>query len=661
MNTPSPNLSPHFLQKGGKMGELIRGYDWAASPLGEIETWPLSLRISLGNMLRTGFPMMVLWGHDLISFYNDAFRPSMGAEEDQHTSLGKKAKEVWAEMWKSMEPRIELVWETGEPVTLQDVQFYYQRNGGLEETYWTFSYSLILDDKGDSGGIMVTCMETTQTVMERNRLKENESKLRSIIAHAPAAIAVFVGEDLIIEHPNELFIELFDKGDQIEGKSMHSLLSGWVEGDQQFLSLMQGVFESGKAFEANEVPVFFKKENRTRYFNISFTPLLDNHDKVYAVLDVSLNVTDQVVARKNLEASETHLELLSNTVPAMIFYLDAEQHYRSYNETFMRWFNTDKKEALGKTVREFIGEKAYAVVEPHLKIAYAGQQEIYEMRAPSKYGEDKWLSIVYTPHKNEEGEVLGLIVHATDVTQSKKAEIDLQEKNQELLRVNNDLDNFIYTASHDLKAPISNLEGLLSAFQDSSELDESQQQLMDMMSTSIERFKTTLLDLTEISKAQRLEDDSEIVSFRALVDEICLDIRELIEGHSPQIETHFLVKEIHFSRKNLRSILYNLLSNALKYSSPNRPPIVSISTEESEGFVLLTVTDNGLGLSEENQNRIFGMFQRVHHHIEGTGIGLYMIKKMIENVGGHITLTSKEGEGSSFKMYLPHYETESQV
>lgn len=124
---------------------------------------------------------------------------------------------------------------------------------------------------------------------------------------------------------------------------------------------------------------------------------------------------------------ESHFELLSNTVPAMLFYLDLEQRYLSYNQTFMNWFGVDEKYALGLTVRQFLGEAAYQRVAPHLAIAYEGQQEIYEMEAPSRMGDKRWLSIVYTPHKSPQGQVLGIIVLSTDITKIKLAEIAVRE------------------------------------------------------------------------------------------------------------------------------------------------------------------------------------------------------------------------------------------
>ena len=110
--------------------------------------------------------------------------------------------------------------------------------------------------------------------------------------------------------------------------------------------------------------------------------------------------------------------------------------------------------------------------------------------------------------------------------------------------------------------------------------------------------------------------------------------------------------EIKFSKKSLRSILFNILSNAIKYKSPNRPLEVTIRTEKSDNFILLSIQDNGLGIAKNDIKKIFGVFQRAHKHVEGTGVGLYLAKKSITNAGGDIEVVSELGKGSVFNVYF---------
>lgn len=243
-----------------------------------------------------------------------------------------------------------------------------------------------------------------------------------------------------------------------------------------------------------------------------------------------------------------------------------------------------------------------------------------------------------------------------EINQQLEERVDMRTK--ELIRVNKDLDNFVYTASHDLKAPISNIEGLITALHETLldkgyELDEVIP-IMKMIDGAIGRFKNTLLDLTEVAKVNYEETaGEERVSFKELLDDVKLNIKDLIEKYDAVITDDFTqVPDILFSRKNLRSIIYNLLSNSIKYSDPKRRPEISIKTTEAGAYTLFTVQDNGLGVKKEDQEKVFGMFKRLHAHVEGTGVGLAIVKRIVENCDGKIEFESELGKGSVFRVYL---------
>lgn len=231
----------------------------------------------------------------------------------------------------------------------------------------------------------------------------------------------------------------------------------------------------------------------------------------------------------------------------------------------------------------------------------------------------------------------------------------LNDKNKELLVINSDLDNFIYTASHDLKSPISNLEGLTALLNSLLEgrLEEQEQEIMKMVTKSINKFKQTIQDLTEITKVQKeISEKVEMVSFDKVLEDIHIDIRNMIVESNSKIITKFTVKEVPYAVKNLRSIIYNLVTNAIKYRSSERPMVVELETEKNEDYIILTIKDNGLGFHSDQKQKIFQMFKRFHTHVEGTGIGLYIVKRIIENNGGKIEVESELGKGSIFKVFF---------
>jgi len=236
--------------------------------------------------------------------------------------------------------------------------------------------------------------------------------------------------------------------------------------------------------------------------------------------------------------------------------------------------------------------------------------------------------------------------------------IELEKINTELTKVNNDLDNFVYTASHDLKSPISNIEGLVMILKDTMVNQKSNNketdELIEMIDKSIDRFKRTIQDLTEIIKIQKnLDDESETINLSELIEDIKLSISEVIADTNTTIICNLKdCNTVKFSRKNLKSIIYNLLSNAIKYRSPVRRAEVRINTKKEKGFIVISVKDNGLGMNQKDTSKIFSMFKRLHKHVDGSGIGLYLVKRIVTNVGGKIDVESEVGKGSTFKVYL---------
>jgi PAS domain S-box-containing protein len=158
---------PDFLADGGTMGERIRNHDWSATPVGPIETWPYSLRTAVSMMLHSKFPIYMLWGQELTSFYNDAYLPVLGTKPE---ALGRSFRDVWAEAWETVGPIAEKAL-LGQASYFEDLPIIVERNGYPEQTWWTFSYSPIHDESGEIGGIVCVVHETTGKVQGEQRLE----------------------------------------------------------------------------------------------------------------------------------------------------------------------------------------------------------------------------------------------------------------------------------------------------------------------------------------------------------------------------------------------------------------------------------------------------------------------------------------------------------
>ncbi len=177
--------------------------------------------------------------------------------------------------------------------------------------------------------------------------------------------------------------------------------------------------------------------------------------------------------------------------------------------------------------------------------------------------------------------------------------------------------------------------------------------MLSMIAASVDRLKSTIANLTEIAKVQKGEEETEIVSIHTVIHEVELDLAKLLSTTPVHIQKYLEVDEFRFAKKNIQSILYNLLSNAVKYASAERTPHIQITTQKQKDQLLIQVKDNGIGIGENNLQKLFTIFKRFNTHVEGTGIGLYIVKRIVENAGGKIDVESKLNVGTTFTIYLP--------
>ena len=180
----SPTKPFNFLQGGGEMGAYTRSKNWSETIIGPPESWPQVLKTTLSNLLNSRFPMFLWWGPELICFYNDAYRPSLGNEGKHPQILGMPAREAWTEIWEIIHPLIQQVLETGEATWSEDQLIPIFRNGHIEDVYWTFSYSRVNNENGEPAGVLVTCTETTDKVITLRKLEDSKDQLEFAIEAA---------------------------------------------------------------------------------------------------------------------------------------------------------------------------------------------------------------------------------------------------------------------------------------------------------------------------------------------------------------------------------------------------------------------------------------------------------------------------------------------
>ncbi|WP_375436541.1 PAS domain-containing protein [uncultured Hymenobacter sp.] len=582
-------------------------------------------------------------------------------------------------------------------------------DGVLEDRYFNYVQQARYNEHGQIDGILVFAFEVTTEVQVRQRAEALQAEVLAgvqriaqereafyqVFEQTPASIALLRGPEHQVQYHNPAYQQLFP------GRNMRGLTIAEIQPDalaQGFVALLDNVYQTGETFYGNEVLLIIDQPGgrpaKDSYFNFNYQAYREN-GLIVGVSVFAYDVTEQVWARQQREAQQAQLRAMFEQAPVAIgVFQGSEYLVEVANPALCRIVGRASAQLVGrplfKAVPEANDQGFQAVLD---KVRQMGRGEVAQevpvqiQTRPNGSEEIKYFNFAYEPLRDGQGNIISVAVVASDVTeqvltrqQVEQSQVQVQElneelatineelqgtnvelgtANQQLIRTNVDLDNFIYTASHDLRAPIANIEGLLHALTqqlpEASATDTQVLTILQMMQGAVERFQKTIDHLTDVTKLQKEHvQPSQAVNLAAVVEEVCLDLAPLLKSTQARLDVDVAhCPTISFSQKNLRSVVYNLLSNALKYRHPDRVPHVRLRCQQTDSHAELSVQDNGLGLTAPQQARLFGMFQRLHDHVEGTGIGLYMVKRMVENGGGHIQVESQLGVGSTFTISFP--------
>jgi two-component system CheB/CheR fusion protein len=266
------------------------------------------------------------------------------------------------------------------------------------------------------------------------------------------------------------------------------------------------------------------------------------------------------------------------------------------------------------------------------------------------YGQ--WYQIMAMPYiQQADNKRTGAIITFNDITALTKAKLELDEKNESLMRINADLDHFVYMVSHDLLEPLSNIESSISIMNDLDSTNSDLTKYMEITNSSIRKFRSLIGNIGTIAEVENNMSEMELVNIEEIISNIMWSLENRIKSSQAIITLNLEVKEVSFSKKNLRSMLYNMISNAIKFSGPSNP-LVHIHTREERNKVVLSVEDKGIGIPKDGLERIFDIYGRLNRDIEGNGVGLYLARKIVHAAGGDMLVESEPGKGSKFMIYL---------
>ncbi|TGE24450.1 PAS domain S-box protein [Hymenobacter aquaticus] len=369
-------------------------------------------------------------------------------------------------------------------------------------------------------------------------------------------------------------------------------------------------------------------------------------------------LTEVHLARELSEArrrGEAELRFLADSIPELIWTASAEGLVEYYNQFTIEYTGLTKDE-LGPTGWVgllYLHEQA-AAARRWVQSVASGEAFEGEYRLRRHDGVYRWHTIRARQLSDANGP--RWFGTCSDIEEQYRLRQVLQTQYDELSRAHHNLDTFVYAASHDLRQPTNNLRGLFEELRRAATFADPEQGLMlEMVDNALAELDKTLLDLATTVRTQRQQQEPvEVLDLGLLLEEILLGLRPEIMQRGARVDVNVgEAPGLRYSRANLRSVVHNLVSNALKFSHPARPPHIllrSYLTPDEEP--VLEVRDNGLGMHiDDPAHPVFQLFARQHAHVEGTGVGLYLVQRIVGSQGGHLAVSSTLGEGTTFTIY----------
>lgn len=324
------------------------------------------------------------------------------------------------------------------------------------------------------------------------------------------------------------------------------------------------------------------------------------------------------------------------------------------NPAFSKMSGYEHSEIIGKSLNFFMGENSSPLEIEKLTQAIKYRNECFlEIILYKKDGSEYWVRLSFIPVYNLEYDLSHWISILRDITEEKKLEKEKEMLIQELTRNNKDLKQFSYITSHNLRAPLSNLTGLLNLIDDVTIENEDVKEIINGFKVSTHLLNETINDL---AKAITIKDSPSIQNEKLKIQNIFKNtlnqISTRVETIKPTINIDYgNVTTINANKVYLESIILNLFTNSLKFRSKNRDLIIDISVSELNNIITIKFKDNGIGIDlERHGNKIFGLYQRFHNYQDSKGLGLFLVKSQIEAMKGTISVQSQAEKGTEFTL-----------
>ncbi|WP_154856200.1 PAS domain S-box protein [Cyclobacterium xiamenense] len=511
---------------------------------------------------------------------------------------------------------------------------------------------------------MVLIQDITGRLEAEEQLLESLKELSDYrFALDAACLVMILDKDKQVVYLNQKFQKIsgFDK-ESIEQASLKIL---YQESDRELIASCWDTVMAGNIWRGELRGR--KRRGGSFWADTVVIPFRDNQARVYQYIWVGYDITQKKRGDEALAKERSLLRAIIDNLPIQIYVKDAAGRHIINNKYQYEDLLGAKSEweTLGKTVFDYFPEEIAAGMDAYdRKIVEEGVpvmnvEEFYYDRE----GKQVWLLTNKVPLKDAKGKVVGLVGMSRDVTDRKIREENLNRLNEELEskaraleRSNQELEQFAYIASHDLQEPLGMITGFLGLLEKRYEsvLDEKGKEFIFYAVDGASRMKNIIMDLLAYSRVGRIEEKVKELAIAEVITNILRLHKELIKQKRAEVTVGtFPVLRVPVAP--IQQVFQNLISNALKYQDSGKVPKILVGAEERENFWEFYVRDNGIGIPRGVQDRVFQLFTRLHakDQFSGSGIGLAMSKKIIENIGGTIGFHSEVGKGSTFYFTVP--------
>ncbi|SDR84766.1 PAS domain S-box-containing protein [Mucilaginibacter mallensis] len=507
--------------------------------------------------------------------------------------------------------------------------------------------SPILDEAGNLISFNGVIRDITARKEEDENHRKSEAMYRRIVETAQEGIWT-IDENEKTNFVNKKIAEILGYTQQeMLGKGLYDFMD--EEGKAYAIACM----ERRRAGAKEKLDIrYVTKAGNNVWTNISANPIFDEAGNYKGALAMVTDITDRKADEEALKKSEANLRTIFDNTDTAYILIDTKLRIVSFNMLAQKYSeqNNDIPLEINKPIKKYFRPGRWPAIQQYIDKVAKGEAISYELNLPEKNGNAKWYQVRWVSVKNTEGKNWGFILANKDITEAKNATLERERIIADLIQHNNDLKQFTYIVSHNLRAPVANIIGLTDILVEDDLEADVRQEITNRVSISVKNIDVVIKDLNHILQARAINEKKETVYFAKLVKSIKTSIYTADQNEEIQFNCAFNeVESIFTIRSYAYSIFYNLVSNSIKYCRQGVPPLINISSHKLANKIELRFKDNGKGIDlKKNGNQVFGLYKRFDTSTEGKGMGLFMVKTQVEALGGTIEIKSKVGEGTEF-------------